>query len=100
MAIPHTSNNIKMWAIISGVEVEITKATVSYEMNTIPVGTILCPVGINEENEVAKSHELLKKKWPQPVQLMVEVKQVSGEKRNIYRTVSMLFLTGMLAAQT
>jgi len=81
MAIPHTSNNIKMWAIISGVEVEITKATVSYEMNTIPVGTILCPVGINEENEVAKSHELLKKKWPQPVQLMVEVKQVSGEKR-------------------
>jgi len=81
MAIPHTSNSIKMWAVIAGVEVEITKATVSYEMNNIPIGTILCPVGINEVEEVAKSHELLKKKWPQPVQLMVEVKQVSGEKR-------------------
>ena len=74
-----TSASIKAYAIIAGVKVPVTKATVSYAMNTIPFGTIVCPVGVSTRGgglEESPAHDLLKNnKWPQPITLHVEVNQ-------------------------
>jgi len=79
MAKKFTSASIEAWAIIAGVRVPVTKATVSYAMNTIPFGTIVCPVGMSTRGDgpvKSPAHALLQDtKWPQPVTLHVKVQQ-------------------------
>ena len=82
MALSHTSSSIKMEAEIAGDPLPVIKATVSYEMNGIPFGTIVCPVGVDENKQPSPAHAVMKKTWPQPVKLTVDVKQLdTGEKR-------------------
>ena len=71
-----------MEAEIAGDPLPASKASVSYEMNGIPFGTIVCPVGVDENKQPSPAHAVMKKTWPQPVKLTVDVKQLdTGEKR-------------------
>jgi hypothetical protein len=46
MALTNVSvNKINLWAVVAGVEIELTQVDLSYSLNTIPTATLSCAIG-------------------------------------------------------